>query len=43
MLMRQKQYYEIVVALVNGDMIMRALDFALIHNVHSMKLGPFLD
>ena len=30
-------------ALVNEDYVMKALDFALEHNVHSMKLSSILD
>lgn len=42
MLMRLKQYQEIVVALVNEDYVMKALDFAIEHEVHGMKLGSLL-
>jgi UV DNA damage repair endonuclease len=43
MLSRLKQYQEIVVALVNEDLVMKALDYALEHNVHSMRLSSILD
>lgn len=43
MLQRLKQYQEIVVALINEDQVMKALDFALEHNVHSMKLSLILE
>jgi len=32
-----------VVALINEDFVMKALDFALEHNVHSMKLKAILE
>jgi uncharacterized protein YpiB (UPF0302 family) len=32
-----------VSALVNEDYVMKALDYALEHNVHSMKLSSILD
>ena len=45
MLQGLKKYQDIVVALINEDQVrnnldqfMKALDFALEHNVHSMKL-----
>ena len=43
MLQRLKQHQEIVVALINEDQVMKALDFALEHNVHSMKLSLILE
>lgn len=43
MLQRLKIFDEIVVALVNENLVMRALDFALENNVHSMKLSSFLE
>lgn len=43
MLQRQKQYQEIVVALVNDDYVMKALDFALEHEVHGMKLKSLVE
>lgn len=43
MLSRLKSYDEIVVALINEDLVMKALDFALENNVHSMKLSSFLE
>jgi hypothetical protein len=43
MLQRLKIYDEIVVALVNESLVMKALDFALDNNVHSMKLSSFLE
>lgn len=43
MLQRLKQYQEIVVALINEDYVMKALDFALEHDVHSMKLSLILE
>lgn len=42
MLQRIKKYDEIVVALINEGMILKALDFALDYNVHSMRLSLFL-
>ena len=32
-----------MVALINEDQVMKALDFALEHNVHSMKLSMILE
>jgi predicted hydrolase (HD superfamily) len=32
-----------VTALVNEDNVMKALDYALEHNVHSMRLAGLLD
>lgn len=32
-----------MVALINEDFVMKALDFALEHNVHSMKLKAILE
>lgn len=43
MLQRLKHYQDIVVALVNEDHVMKALDFALEHEVHSMKLKSLLE
>lgn len=43
MLQRLQHHQEIVVALVNEDYVMKALDFALEHNVHSMRLSSILD
>ena len=43
MLQRLKQHQEIVVALINEDQVMKALDFALEHSVHSMKLSLILE
>ena len=31
-----------VIALINESMVLKSLDFALDHNVHSMKLSLFL-
>lgn len=42
MMQRLKKYDEIVVALINEGMILKALDFALDYNVHSMKISLFL-
>ena len=42
MLQRLKQFQEIVVALVNEDYVMKALDFAIENDVHGMKLGSLL-
>ena len=42
MLQRLKKFDEIVVALINEGMILKALDFALDYNVHSMRLSLFL-
>ncbi len=41
MLQRLKKFDEIVVALINESMILKALDYALDYNVHSMKLTLF--
>lgn len=43
MLQRLKQWQEIVIALINEQQVMKALDFALDYSVHSMKLSIFLD
>ncbi len=43
MMQRLKQYQEIVVALVNDDYVMKALDFALEHEVHGMKLKALVE
>jgi len=43
MLQRLKQYQEIVIALVNEDFVMKALDFAIEHEVHSMKFASLLE
>jgi len=37
MLQRLKKYDEIVVALINEGLILKALDYALDFNVHSMR------
>lgn len=42
MLQRMRIFEEIVVALINEGKVMKALDFALVNNVHSMKLSSFL-
>lgn len=42
MLQRLKKFDEIVVALINENMILKSLDYALDYNVHSMKLSLFL-
>ena len=42
MLQRLKIFEEIVVALVNEGLVMKALDFTLENNVHSMKISSFL-
>ena len=36
-------FQEIVVALVNDDYVMKALDFALEHEVHGMKLKSLIE
>lgn len=41
MLQRLKKFDEIVIALINEGMILKALDYALDYNVHSMKLTLF--
>jgi len=41
MLLRLKKFDEIVVALINEGHILKALDFALDYNVHSMRLSLF--
>lgn len=43
MLKKLKSYDEIVVALINDGLVLRALNFAQAYNVHSMKLSSFLD
>lgn len=43
MLQRLGHHQEIVTALVNEDYVMKALDYALEHNVHSMRLSGLLD
>lgn len=41
MLQRLKKFDEIVVALINEGHILKALDYALDYNVHSMKLSLY--
>ena len=41
MLQRLKKYDEIVVALINEGHILKALDYALDYNVHSMRHSLF--
>ena len=43
MLKKLKSYEEIVVALINEGLTLRALNFAQAYNVHSMKLSSFLE
>jgi uncharacterized protein YpiB (UPF0302 family) len=43
MMQRLKQYQEIVVALVNEEWVMKALDFAIEHEVHGMKLKALVE
>lgn len=43
MLQRLRIFDEIVVALINEGVVMKALDFALEKGVHSMKLSSFLE
>ena len=43
MLKKLKSYDEIVVALINEGLVLRALNFAQAYNVHSMKLSSFLE
>lgn len=43
MLQRLRIFDEIVVALINERFVMKALDYALENNVHSMKLSFFLN
>ena len=38
-----KTYDEIVVALMNEGLTLRALNFAQAYNIHSMKLSSFLE
>jgi len=38
-----KSHDEIVVALINEGLNLRALNFAFTYNVHSMKLSSFLE
>ena len=42
MLQRLKKFDEIVVALINEGYILKALDYALDYNVHSMRLSLFM-
>jgi hypothetical protein len=42
MMKKLKTYDEIVVALLNEGLTLRALNFAQAYNVHSMKLTSFL-
>lgn len=41
MLQRLKKFDEIVVALINESMTLKALDYALDYNVHSMRCTLF--
>jgi len=43
MLQRLKIFDEIVVSLINEELVLKALDFALENNVHSMKVSSFLE
>jgi hypothetical protein len=43
MLSRLKSFDEVVLSLVNEEYVMKALDFALENNVHSMKISNFLN
>lgn len=43
MLKKLKSYDEIVVALINEGLILRALNFAQAYNIHSMKVSSFLE
>lgn len=42
MLQRLKKFDEIVVALINEGMTLKALDYALDYNVHSMRCSLFV-
>ena len=42
MLQRLKKFDEIVVALINDGYILKALDYALDYNVHSMRMSLFM-
>ena len=42
MLQRLKKFDEIVVALINEGMTLKALDYALDYNVHSMRCSLFM-
>lgn len=43
MFKKLKAYDEIVVALINEGMVVKALDFAKDYEVHSMKLSSFVE
>ena len=43
MMKKLKTYDEIVVALMNEGLTLRALNFAQTYNIHSMKLSSFLE
>ena len=43
MLQRLREFQEIGVALVNDDYVMKALDFALEHEVSGMKLKSLME
>jgi hypothetical protein len=43
MLKKLKSYDEIVVALINEGLVLRALNFAQAYNIHSMKVSSFLE
>jgi hypothetical protein len=41
MLQRLKKFDEMVIALINEGLILKALDYALDYNVHSMRISLF--
>ena len=43
MLQRLRQYQEIVVALVNEDYVMKAIDFAIENNIQGMKMDALME
>jgi hypothetical protein len=43
MLKKLKSYDEIVIALINEGLVVRALNFAVAYNIHSMELSSFLE
>lgn len=43
MFKKLKSYDEIVVSLINEGLSLRALNFAVAYNIHSMKLSSFLE
>ena len=42
MMQRLKKFDEMVIALINEGFILKALDYALDYNVHSMRMSLFM-